>query len=136
MLDTLLFKDIDMSAVGSTQLPGSARTFSRTQAPRLNEYFRRSTHVSSLSPTDLRIVHSPRTPKNPRQRSTCQLIQVLTRFDASSNPVSSTKFEVGLSCYIPADVTLAEFRAAVKLLIGGLVATDGEMITALYNGEV
>lgn len=135
MNDTLAIKDLVMSTVGATQLPGSARNFPRTVSKKANEFLRQSMHISSLSPTTVRVAHTPRASASEKQRSLFAVDQVLTRLDASSNPVSSTSFKVAFQCDIPSDVTLAEYRTAVSLLLGALLESDGAVVTALYNGE-
>lgn len=135
MNDTLAVKDLVMSTVGATQLPGSARNFPRSISKKSNEWTRSSLHISSLSPTTIRVAHTPRINGGDKQRSLFAVDQVLTRLDASTNPVSTTSFKVAFQADIPSDVTLTEFRTAVSTLLGALLESDGANITALYNGE-
>jgi hypothetical protein len=136
MNDTLAVKDLVMSTIGATQLPGSARNFARI-ASNDSSYRRLSNHINAngLSPTVIRVSHTPRPNGVGVQRSLFAIDQDLTRLDVSSNPVSKTKFKVAFQCDIPQDVTLAEFRTAVSTLLGALLETDGANVTALYNGE-
>jgi len=134
MNDTLAVKDLVMSTVGATQLPGAARNFARIVSGD-DSYKRLSAHIGSLSPTTIRVAHQPRKNGLGKQRSLFALDQVLTRLDAQSNPILKTDFTVGLQSSIPADVTLAEYRTAVSTLAGALLADDGALITSIYNGE-
>lgn len=136
MNDTLAVKDLVMSTIGATQLPGSARNFPRVASKRATEYLRQSSHISSLSPTVIRVAHNPRSnDAGSKQRSLIAVDQTLTRLDASSNPVSSTSFKVAFQCDIPSDVTLAEYRTAVSTLLGALLESDGALVTSMYYGE-
>jgi len=135
MNDTLSVKDLSMSTVGATQLPGTARSFPRV-ASASDAYLRLSTHISSLSPTTIRVSHVPRNNGTGKQRSLFAIDQDLTRVDASSNPISKTRLTVGFQATIPSDVTLAEYRTAVSTLLGALLESDGALITSIYNGEM
>jgi hypothetical protein len=134
MNDTLTPKDIVFSTIGATQLPGAARSFPRVASPN-SDYRRLSSHISSLSPTVIRVSHQPRSSKSTIQRSLFAVDQTLTRLDASSNPISKTTFKVAFQTDIPSDVTLAEWRAALSILFGALQESDGALLTAMYNGE-
>ncbi len=134
MNDTLTPKDIVFSTIGATQLPGSARSFPRVASPN-SDYRRMSNHVGSLSPTVIRVSHQPRSSKSTVQRSLFAVDQVLTRLDASSNPIGKTAFKVAFQADIPVDVTLAEYRAALSILFGALQENDGALLTAIYNAE-
>lgn len=123
-----------MSTISATQLPGSARSFPRVVSAQ-NDYRRQSAHIGSLSPTVVRIAHQPRTAKSDLQRSLFAVDQTLGRLDASSNPIGKSTFKVALQCDIPSDVTLAEYRTAMGLLLGALLESNGALVTAIYNGE-
>lgn len=135
MLDTLPVKDLVMSTIGATQLPGTAHNFARVVSDD-SSYKRLSTHISSISPTILRIAHQPRKNGVGNQRSLIAIDQDLTRVDALSNPISKTRITVALQSTIPSDVTLAEYRTAVSTLLGALLESDGANVTAMFNGEM
>jgi len=134
MNDTVNAKGLILNQVLTTTLDASARAFPRV-ASSGNENRRRSTHIHSLSPSDLTIAHVPRSVKNPVQRTRASLEQTLTRFDALSNPISSVKFSVALTMSIPEGVTQAEFLEAYRLLVGFLAESSSANAIALYNGE-
>lgn len=134
MNDTLTPKDYVLSTTGATQLPGAARSFPRVVSSG-DDYRRSSSHISSLSPTVIRVSHQPRSAKSAIQRSLFAVDQTLTRLDVSSNPISTTTFKVAFQSDIPADVTLAEWRAALSVLFGALLESDAALLTAIYNGE-
>lgn len=135
MNDTLSVKKLLSATITNTQLDvANVRTFARVTATK-TENRRRSAHIHSLSPTDLVVSHIPRTIKNDTQRTLFALDQTLTRFDASTNPIKSTGFRAAVQFNINSDITLAEFREGVYLLLGSLTESDGALITALYNGE-
>lgn len=134
MNDTLSVKGLLLSQVLAAQLDASARSFPRV-AGSGKEYIRRSTHIHSLSPTDLIIQHVPRTAKNTVQRTRCAIQQTLTRFDAQSNPIKSDVFSVAITSTIPSGVSLAEFLEAYRLLLGFSTESSSANMTALFNGE-
>lgn len=136
MEDVLSIKDLAMATIGSTQLPGAARTFNRVVSTDAS-HKRLSNHLNAngLSPSVLRIAHTPRSKTASKQRSLAALDQQLTRLDAASNPVLITDLKVALQSDHPADVTLVEYRAAWATLLGAALANDGAMITAMFNGE-
>jgi len=70
------------------------------------------------------------------QRSLCAIDQTLSRLDATSNVISTSKFKVAFQTDIPSDVTLTEWREAVYLLIGILTESNGAVLDALYNSEL
>lgn len=135
MNDTLSIKAYLPATIDAAELDSTTRTFPRIASASINDTRRQSLHVSSLSPTVLRIAHTPRTAKNLVQKSLFSVDQTLTRLDASSNPIGTTKFKVGFITEIPADVTLAEWQAAKNLLIGALIESSGALADAIYNGE-
>jgi len=136
MNDTLSVKKILTNTIDAGELDSTVRSFPRVASPKLNDALRQSLHVGALSPTVIRVAHTPRSKGNTIQRSLFSLQQTLTRLDVGSNPIGSTSFKAGLTSEIPSDVTLAEYREGVALLIGALLENDGAMITAIYNGEL
>jgi hypothetical protein len=134
MNDTATPKDLVFSTIGATQLPGAARSFPRV-ASSDGQYRRQSLHVSSLSPSIMRISHTPRKTQSAIQKSLLSLDQTLTRVDALGNPIGTTKFSVGFNLTIPGDVTLTEVRSAAAILLGFLLEADAANLTALYNAE-
>lgn len=135
MNDTLSIKSLAISTVGATQLPGSALSFARVASAKQTDHLRSNSAIGSLSPTVLRVAHQPRSAKSDVQRSLISVDQTLTRVDALSNPIGSVVINIALQTNIPSGVTLAEWRAAAAVLLGSLLATDGELLTAIYNGE-
>jgi hypothetical protein len=135
MDDTLSIKALAISTVGATQLPGSALAFPRVVSGSQSVHLRRNSAISSLSPTDLRIQHTPRSEKSSVQRSLCSVDQTLARLDASSNQIDEDAFSVKLQADIPPGVTIEEFRAAAAILFGGLLANDGMLLNSIYYGE-
>jgi hypothetical protein len=134
MNDTLAVKGLLIASITNTQLDASAKNFPRV-ASNQSEYRRRSTHIHSLSPTDIVVSHVPRSGKNTVQRSRLAVEQTLTRFDAVPNPISAVKFSTALTIAIPEGVTQAEFVEAFRLLIGTLTESSSAVAVALYNGE-
>jgi len=134
MNDVLSVKPILTNQIGSTQLGATALDYNRTISP-ANDYRRINTALGSLSPTIIRISHQPRKVAGDVQRSLFSVDQTLQRVDAQSNPVSSTKTKCAFQSDIPADMTLAEWKAAACILFGALLASDGALLTAMYNGE-
>lgn len=134
MNDTLSIKALAISTVGATQLPGTALSFSRV-ATSTNQSVRRNAAIGSLNPTDLRVSHQPRSAKTDIQRSLFKAEQTLTRIDALSNPIGEVKFGIGLQSDIPKGVTLAEWRAACAIVLGALLANDGELLNSMFYGE-
>jgi hypothetical protein len=136
MNDTLAVKDLAISTVGATQLPGSARNFARVHSVD-SAYRRVSNHINAngLSPTTIRVAHTPRNNSVTTQRSLIAIDQDLTRLDASSNPISKVRFKVAFQADIPEGVALAEYRTACATLFGALLETDGALLTSIYNGE-
>jgi hypothetical protein len=133
MNDTLTPKDLSFSTISATNLPGAARSFPRVISED-SSYRRQSSHISSLSPTTIRVSHQPR--KNgSKQRTLCAVDQLLTRLDAQSNPIGTTDFKIALQMDIPSDVTLTEFRAAAAILFGLVLESDGAVLDMLYRGE-
>lgn len=135
MDDTQSVKDLDISTLDAANFPGSAKSFARIVSTKVGEAIRRNDGISSLSPTLMRVSHQPRVNGAGLQRSVMAIDQQLTRLDASSNPVSVTKFSVKFQADIPADVTLAEYQAGVKLLLGTLLGSSGANIDAIFRGE-
>jgi len=135
MIDTISAKALISANIDAAELDSTVRTFPRI-ASSGNEARRQSLHVSSLSPTTLRISHQPRKTATDVQRSLCAIDQTLARLDTSSNPIGETKFKVAFQTDIPSDVTKAEWRAAVMLLFGTLLESDGAMLDSLYNSEL
>lgn len=135
MLDTISAKALITSTLDAANFDAAnTRSFPRVASIDKSER-RQSLHIGSLSPTVLRISHQPRKSDVDVQRSLVAIDQTLTRLDAQSNPIGSTKFKVAIQADIPSDVTLAEFRAAALLLFGFLLETDGAALTSVYNGE-
>lgn len=134
MNDTATPKDYLLTSTSATNLPGSARSFPRVQSTD-SQNRRQSLHISSLSPCVLRIGHQVRKNSTGVQKSICSIDQTLTRLDALSNPISSTKFSIAVQANIPGDVTLVEFQAAASILLGFLLETNAANLTALYNAE-
>lgn len=134
MDDTLSIKDLDTSTLDSANFPGSAKAFPRVASP-ANDYRRQNLAIDSRSPSIIRIVHTPRSLKNALQRSTIALDQVLARVDTEDNPIGEDRFTVSFQSLCPSGVSLTEYRAAVKLLMGALLASDAALITAMYNAE-
>ncbi len=136
MVDTLSIKELDFSTLDSGNFPGTARSFPRIQSNQNVEFLRQSSHIGSLSPSVLRIAHSRRRQASDLQRSVFSLDQGLGRLDASSNLISTDRVHVKFQADISAGVTLAEYRTAVKLLLGALLESDGALISSVYNSEV
>jgi len=134
MNDTLTTHDVVIANVSGAVLSGTARSFPRV-AGGTNEWRRRSTHVSSLSPTDIVVAHQPATAKSPKQRSLFKSEQTLTRVDASSNPIGTDVFSISTQITRPMGVSLAEFTALLVLHLGALQENSGALATSLYNGE-
>jgi len=134
MNDTQTIKPIVASTFDAANF-GTGRAFSRVASADAKVYRRANSAIGSLSPTTLRIAHQPRKGTNTVQRTLCAVDQLLTRVDALGNPISTTSFKAALQADLPQDVSLAEFRAAVDLLVGFLTENDGANITALYAGE-
>lgn len=134
MTDDQSVKDLAINTIGATQLPGTARTFSRVASSSPGVFVRRSTHISSLSPTDLRIQQTPEN-KNGIVRHAAYLDQVLTRLDALSNPIGRDTASCGLVSVRKQSVSLAEYTAMVSTFAGWLLANNGENIGRMYNGE-
>lgn len=136
MLDTLNVKDLLISAIGATQLPGSARAFARVASADPKVYLRQSSHLGSLSPTTLRISHQPRSAKSSVQRSLVALDQVLVRLDSSSQPTGiRSEFTVAVQTNIGNDVSLAEWKSGLATLLGALLENDGALATEVYEGK-
>jgi len=135
MNDTLSIKDLTIASLDAANFAGTARTFARVASPSSTSYLRRSAHLGSLSPTDLRISHVPRSTKNDTQRSLFQMEQTLTRVDALSNPIGEVVFSSSDQANIPAGVTLAEFRALYLTKIGALLENNGALIDAMFYAE-
>jgi len=135
MNDTVNVKDLALSTVGATQLPGSARAFARIASSIQNQFLRLSSHLGSLSPTIMRIAHQPRKNGIGVQRSLFAIDQTLTRVDAQSNPISKNRVTVAFQVTVDEGVTLAEYRTACATLLGALTETDGALITSLYYAE-
>lgn len=136
MDDTQSIKDLDVTTLDAANFPGSARTFARVASSNVNEHLRSSTHISSVSPTTLRIAHKPR-PKGGagKQYSLSSAEQTLARLDSNSNPISFSQFAFKISAELPQDVTEAEFLSLAYLHIGGMLANSGANLKALYRGE-
>lgn len=136
MNDALNVKDLAISTIGATQLPGSARVFARVASADPNTHLRQSSHIGSLSPTTVRIAHQPRTAKSGVQRSLLSVDQVLTRLDSSSQPTGiKSKFNIGIQTNISDDVSLEEWRAGLATLLGLVLADDGAIATEIYEGK-
>lgn len=136
MLDTLNVKDLLISAIGATQLPGSARAFARVASADPKVHLRQSSHLGSLSPTTLRISHQPRSAKSSVQRSLIALDQVLVRLDSSSQPTGiRSEFTVAVQTNIGNDVSLAEWKSGLATLLGALLESDGALATEVYEGK-
>jgi len=135
MNDTLSIKALAINTVGATQLPGTALSFPRVASTTSGTHLRQNTAIGSLSPTVLRVAHQPRTTKSPVQRSLIAIDQTLTRVDALSNPIGEDKITFASQCNISKGVTKAEFRAAAAIHFGAMLATDGELLDAMYNQE-
>lgn len=134
MNDTLTPKALALATISGTQLPGSARSYPRVSSVGDN-HDRRSTHINSRSPSVIRVAHQPRTARNDVQRSLFGLLQTLSRDDVNGVQLSTVTFPINLQSNIPSGITLAEFRAAASELFGALLANDGELLTAMFNGE-
>lgn len=134
MNDTLTPKDLSFSTISATNLPGSARSFPRV-ASADSSHRRQSTHLGTMSPTVIRVSHQPRKNGSGKQRSLFAVEQTLTRLDASGNPIGVTDFKVAFQCDIPSDITLAEIRAAVAILLGALLENDAAGLDQVVNGE-
>jgi len=135
MDDTLSIKALDCSTIGATQLPGTALAFPRVVSSSPSVHLRRNSAISSLSPTDLRIQHTPRTAKSDLQRSLVSVDQLLTRLDTESNPVDEEHFSVKFQCDIPSGVTYEEFKAGFEILCGAILADDAALLYSVYQGE-
>lgn len=134
MNDTLSIKALAISTVGATQLPGSSLNFARVAAASAGS-IRRNAALGSLNPTDIRVSHQPRSAKTEIQRSLFKIEQTLTRIDALSNPIGEVKFDIGIQSNIPKGVTLVEWRAGCALVMGALLANDGELLNSMFYGE-
>lgn len=136
MNDTLNVKDLAISTVGATQLPGSARAFARIESADAKTHLRSNSSIGSLSPTVIRIAHQPRTAKSDVQRSIVACDQKLTRLDTSSQPTCvEHTFTVALQTNIPSGVSLAEWRAGLATLLGALLESNGALADQVYAGE-
>lgn len=135
MNDSHNAKELVISTVGATQLPGAARTYARVQSRKVTESLRRSTHISALSPTDIRIAHTPILKTGDVSRSLFAVDQTLQRVDALSNPIAKDSLTVAFTMTKKEGVSLAEVRAAVSVLFGALLENDGALIDAVYNQE-
>lgn len=135
MNDTLSAKELVMSTIGATQLPGTARTYARVQAKKDTESLRRSSHISSLSPTDIRIAHQAPSGDKGVTRSLFAVDQKLTRLDTLNNPIGEDTITVAFQMTKTKGATLAEVRTAVSVLLGALLETDGALVSAVYNQE-
>lgn len=135
MNDTLLVKDLATSTIGATQLPGAARTFARVASSDNKVHLRQSNHLGSLSPTVIRIQHTPRSSKSAVQRSVLALDQTLGRLDAQSNLLESVKFSIKIQSDIPEGVTEAEWKAALATLLGGLLEADAALAIQFFYAQ-
>lgn len=135
MNDSHNAKELVISTIGATQLPGAARTFSRVQPKKVTESLRRSTHISSLSPTDIRIAHTPASKVGDVSRSLLAVDQMLQRVDALSNPIAKDNLTVGLTLTKSTGCSLAEARTAFSVLFGALLENNGALIDAMFNQE-
>jgi len=135
MNDQLTVKKILTNTISTDELDTTSRSFARVVSSRTGEYLRRSTHIGSMSPTDLRVSHQARTAGNNIQRSLIAVDQTLTRLDTSSNPIGKTRFKVALQTDIPDDVSQAEWLEAFALLIGALLETDAAIAKSIFAGE-
>jgi len=136
MNDTVTAHKLVSANITGSVVDGTARSFPRVASNSNVEAIRQSLHVSSVSLTVLRVSHQPRKLVNGMQRSLCAIDQTLSRLDATSNVISTSKFKVAFQTDIPSDVTLTEWREAVYLLIGILTESNGAVLDALYNSEL
>lgn len=136
MNDTVAAHKLVSANITGSVVDGTARSFPRVASPSGSEALRQSLHISSVSPTSFRVSHQPRKSSTDVQRSLCAVDQTLARVDTSSNIISTSKFKVAFQTDIPSDVTLAEWREAVYLLLGILTETDGAVLNAIYNKEL
>lgn len=136
MDDTLSIKDLDVSTLDSANFPGTARSFARTQSSVFGEHLRSSQHISSLSPSVIRIAHRlPKKGAAAKRYFLSSFEQTLTRLDANSNPIGFDDFSFKISGEIPKGVSEAEFLAAAYTHLGGLLANNGANLKSLYRGE-
>lgn len=136
MNDTLSVKKILTNTIDAAELDSTVRSFPRVASPTVTDTRRQSLHVGALSPCIFRVAHKVRNKSNSVQNSIMSVRQILTRLDVSSNPIGATEFEITLQTKIPADVSLAEWREGLALLLGALLESDAAMATSLYNGEL
>jgi hypothetical protein len=136
MNDTLVVKDVLPSGLTAADFGATARSFARITSTIKSEEQRKSSHIDSLSPSILRIGHSPATPKNGNiRRSLFGLRQMLCRKDAQSNQIGMDQLDVNFSSAMTSGVTLAEYRTAVLLKIGALLENNGAMIDQVYEQQ-
>lgn len=136
MNDTLTVNAIVPANITGDDLDGTARSFPRVASKSLNDVSRQSLHVNSLSPTVLRVAQTPRSSKNPQQRSLFELKQVRARLDAQSNPISYDESKVGTTLTLTPGVTLAEARVDYALHVGAMMANNMALFDELYNGAL
>ena len=135
MNDTLSIKDLTIASLDAANFAGSARNFARVASPTQNTHIRRSSHLGSLSPTDLRVAHQPRSAKSEVQRSLFAFEQTLGRVDTLSNPIGEDKFSFALQANIPKGITLAEFRSLAMTAVGAMLENNAALLDAMYYGE-
>lgn len=134
MNDTLAVKALLSAHLDAADFDSTVRSYPRV-ASIGNENKRMSSHLGSLSPTVLAVAHQPRSSSTINQRSLIYVEQTLTRVDALSNPLGSTKVKISLQSNIPSDVTLAEYRAVAMQLLGALLESDAALLNSIYAGE-
>jgi len=134
MQDDLSIKPVVAANISGDDL-GSTLTFVRVQSTNNRDSLRQNSAIHSLSPTQLRIAHQPISIKNPVQRSLVAVDQVLTRFDAQSNPIGQDKHKFAVQSDRTATTSLAEYRASAMLLFGQMLENNGAGIDAMYYGQ-
>lgn len=135
MNDIITTKSVSIATLDAANYPGSEQSYPRvTGNAKVQGDVRRSLHRGSLNPVEIRISHQPATVKSP-QRSLIAVTASRARVDALSNVLAKDVSVVKFQFEKGDNVTLAEFKEDVELLLGVLTTSSGAALDQLFNLE-